>query len=213
MTWPKVITDPNVLAGGYLPSPAPALPGLSSDHRVTNPRTVLAIDPGVKVTGWAAFHDGELIGCGLSKRPKAAPVGAIAMVAAAHAENVPTGFDVSIVERMIHYPEQAKRGKSRKQSDATAQDLIDCATIGAWVAGRCSLRMELVPARTWKGQVPKEVTETRVRKLLSWEEVQLMDSSLNECAGRELALIHNGIDAVGIGLYFLGRKREHYGDR
>lgn len=168
--------------------------------------TLLAIDPGVRVTGWAAFADGELLAAGISKRSEKSSPTAIALIAEEHASRIPSGFDVCVVERMIHYPEQAKRGKSRQQSDATAQDLIDCATIGALVAGRCGARIELVPARTWKGQVPKEVTETRTRKILTFNEVQIMDGGLNETAGKALSLIHNGIDAVGIGLHFLGRK-------
>lgn len=174
---------------------------------------LLAIDPGVRVTGWAAFSDGELIAAGISKRSEKAPPSAIALVAEEHASRIMTGFDVAVVERMIHYPEQAKRGKSRKESDATAQDLIDCATIGALVAGRCARKIELVPARTWKGQVPKEVTEARTRKILTFAETWTMDSGLNETAGKALSLIHNGIDAVGIGLFFLGRKVTNNGHR
>jgi hypothetical protein len=63
--------------------------------------------------------------------------------------------------------------------------------------------LEVKPA-TWKGQVKKEVHHARILKALLHEEVLLLTAFLEPVAK---AKRHNVLDAVGLGLWALGRIR------
>ena len=148
---------------------------------------LVAIDPGAKHLGWARFVDGVLSTCGLSK----------ASMPGAHADNVCEGSkhdrpDVVIVEQMSprDLPNEA--------------DLLRVTETGCYVAGTLQpSTFRLVPARTWKGSVPKDIHHRRVRAKLSPVELARLERGLEGVAPR---LQHNVLDAVGIGLYAVGRK-------
>jgi hypothetical protein len=53
--------------------------------------------------------------------------------------------------------------------------------------------VELVTPAVWKGSVPKEICQSRILKKLEPEELSVLDKN------------HNAMDAVGIGLWKLGR--------
>ena len=82
---------------------------------------------------------------------------------------------------------------------SNAQDLIRVATIGAAVAGMLSPEPAFVTPNEWKGQVPKEIMGSRILHSLQWDEANR--------AGKDIPtnLRHNVIDAVGIGLWAVGR--------
>lgn len=67
-----------------------------------------------------------------------------------------------------------------------------CAELGGTVTG--------VLPREWKGQTPKDIHNARVLKRLTPEELKIVQT----CSVSE-SLLHNTIDAVGIGLFHLGR--------
>ena len=149
--------------------------------------TLVAIDPGAKHLGWARFDGGVLVSCGLSK----------ARTPGAHADNVRHAIswwpvDIVIVEQMSprDLPNEA--------------DLLRVTETGCYVAGELQPRtFRLVPARTWKGSVPKDIHHRRVRAKLSTVEIARLERGLEGVAPR---LQHNVLDAVGIGLFGVGRR-------
>ncbi len=74
------------------------------------------------------------------------------------------------------------------------KDLIAVATVGAAVASMKCDFVRYVPAREWKGQVPKDIHHTRILDKLTIEELPLA-SKAN----------HDTLDAIGLGLFQLGR--------
>lgn len=129
------------------------------------------------------------------------PLGELAI---AHADNVNFIVDQVVIEEMRHYP-----GRDTPQASAAkAADLLRLQAIGGIVAGRCvgpRGPVRYLPALEWKGQVPKEVTQHRVRRALNAEELERLDFALAEYPK---GLGHNLYDAVGIGLSFLGRVKK-----
>jgi hypothetical protein len=65
-------------------------------------------------------------------------------------------------------------------------------------------RVQLVWPHAWKGSVPKDVHNQRVLKTLTAEEVALLP---RRPRSKKNPYDHNCIDAVGIGLWKLGRMR------
>ena len=78
--------------------------------------------------------------------------------------------------------------------------------VGAAVASHFPVVETLFPA-DWKGQVPKEVMTERIRRSLTEEE----RGRIEKC---KASLMHNVLDACGIGLYRLGRlnKKVYHND-
>lgn len=171
---------------------------------------VAAIDPGIEQLAWAGgvLDPGAgLLACGLSRLPKdfhdLDPGG----IGLDHASRIPGGFDVAIVERMFHYPDPTGRVSPQK-SNAVANDLINLAAIGGIVGARVADIVRFVPARQWKGQLPKDVSERRIRKVLRAEEEAELDRVLSTIP---VTLRHNVVDAVGIWCHFVGRKYNGHG--
>jgi hypothetical protein len=138
---------------------------------------LLCIDPG-KYAGWARFRDGSLEAAG-----------------AAQADRL--SFE-ECDELVVEVPQY------RPHSRVDPNDLITL----AWESGKLAERVPngstiLVFPSTWKGSVPKEVHNRRVTALLSPDEVHVLESAL--CW--RFAYRHNMVDAVGLGLWRLGRLR------
>lgn len=105
--------------------------------------------------------------------------------------------DRSLVRLVVELPQVYVQ--ARQKGDPN--DLIQLAAV---VGGLCEA-FRRVPQRVylpaeWKGQVPKEIIHARVKARLSNEE-------LGRIICRKKALMHNVLDAVGIGTEFLGRLR------
>lgn len=145
---------------------------------------------------WAYWHNSVLFSCGLATTKPNAFLGDAAYDIV-HQIPVYRG-DTVVVEQMVHYP-----GQRGAKADATANDLLDLQAIGGYVAGYFKCPVKWIPAREWKGQVPKTVTRSRVIKTLSdGENYRLAGTT----AKYPKSLHHNLYDAVGLGLYALGRK-------
>lgn len=143
--------------------------------------TVTAIDPGADA-GVACFVDGALFWCGVVHEPTA--------------EQVAGASDVVLEEPQVY-----RRGRG------DPNDLIKLARlVGRWEElGRgAGARVHRVRPRTWKGTVPKSIHNARTLALLSSSERHVVEQDLDRVAR---AVRHNAIDAVGIGLWFLGRGR------
>lgn len=141
---------------------------------------LLAIDPGEDL-GWALFSRIALLNCGIEDCERLAfPIGRLVI-------------ERLVIECPYIYP---KAGK------ANPNDMITLAR----KVGRIEERFDHVPIkqvvfpRTWKGTVPKEIHNRRVIAKLDAREVETLHAV--KCTEKKL---HNVIDAVGLGLWALGR--------
>ena len=146
--------------------------------------SLLSIDPGLKTVGWAYWEGRELKCCGLS-RTKHTDTTKQAREHWAHLESW-RDADRKICEMMVW------RGGRAKASPA---DLLKLNI----VAGH--LGTEWVAPSTWKGFCPKSIHQPRILKALTDQERALVMGCM------PASLRHNVVDAVGIGLYYLGRLR------
>jgi hypothetical protein len=153
--------------------------------------TLLAIDPG-QHTGWAVFTDGMLLRAGTVHAPGigtlTAKAGAIlrdlrATIPGAVWEG--SGVELVAVEEMRYYPGRAQ---------STPNDLLEVQAM-AGVCTALGQAFRFVPAREWKGSVPKSISDTRTAARLTPAE-QAIFTRLDD----------HGRDAVGIGVYILGRR-------
>jgi hypothetical protein len=158
---------------------------------------LIAIDPG-KTTGWAVFCDGDLIRCGADKkadvisspwwkRPNAL---------------LPKKVVFALLNQFLVFIE-TPRWYPHDQVDTN--DLIDLAVFVGEVKSfyesqHC--KVELVWPRTWKGNVPKEIMTARILSKLTPEELAVVPAR-----PRAKTPDHNCIDAIGLGLWKLGRLR------
>lgn len=143
---------------------------------------ILAVDPGA-TTGWAYFHPtGKLSCAGYEK----------------HKLFLGYCFDDEDLELVVEIPRVYPYG-----GKGDPNDLIDLAVKAGEIRGRFSWQrsIEAHPA-TWKGSVPKDVHHRRVLAALSAEEVALLPKT-----PRSKKYDHNMLDAVGLGLWHLGRLR------
>lgn len=77
-------------------------------------------------------------------------------------------------------------------------DLMDLVEVGATFAGMRSCPLEWILPHKWKGSVDAEIIIERVKERLTEEEKKEVELPPR-------ALEHNVYDAIGIGLFYLGR--------
>lgn len=147
---------------------------------------LLAVDPAKKATGWAYFLSNRLHECGLV-REKTVP----GMIEKLRFELASLDPDDVVVEgqRVV------ERRRERKQ------DLIDVALVAGSVLGMFASSAKLhdpIMPEVWKGQTPKDICGRRVLQVLLPQEKAAIVSVPE-------SLEHNVLDAIGIGLYHLGR--------
>lgn len=154
---------------------------------------LIAIDPG-RTTGWAIFVDGGLRRAGTrdSKDPnyfrEDTPW-----------DHMPLGglltLDCVLVEVPRWYPRDHK----------DVNDLIDLAVLVGELKRfyeSQDFKVELVWPRTWKGNVKKEIMTERILSRLKPDELALVP-----LRPRAKTPDHNTVDAIGLGLWKLGRLR------
>lgn len=79
-------------------------------------------------------------------------------------------------------------------------DLITLAFLAGRYAGCATCEVSTVFPHQWKGNLPKNICAARVRSLLLPEERRVVDAC--DAPAKQL---HNVMDAIGIGLFALGR--------
>jgi len=139
-------------------------------------RCIIAIDPG-KRTGWAVFWEAELWSAGYTDN-KELP-------------EIPLLPAIVVIEVPRIYPFGGK---------GDANDLVDLAFLAGDYAGEMRVKypgvdVEQVYPRTWKGTVPKHIHNRRVLASLTSKELP----KIQGCD-------HNMVDAIGIGLWQLGKE-------
>lgn len=141
------------------------------------------LDPGNN-TGWAIFEDDLLLDAGVL------PFGDVRQTLRFYSG------DMVLIEVPRHYPHREK---------GDVNDLLDLSLrageLKAWAEGQ-KAKVELVWPRTWKGSAPKEIHNQRVLRALKAFELKLLPKS-----PRAKKHDHNMLDAVGLGLWKLGRLR------
>ncbi len=148
-------------------------------------KTLLAIDPGVRRSGWARYESGFLTACG-------------------HDDNNLIPFydrksAIGSLNFVIEMP-QVYGGRSAK---GDTNDLLELAyQVGRFVemADGLSMGIKRVRPAEWKGQTPKEVTTRRARLILTADEMRIIPKLAKSRA-------HNMWDAIAMGLWAVGRER------
>lgn len=157
---------------------------------------VLAIDPGA-ATGWALFDApaalrlAVLIACGLFERAssKTAPMPAVGHYGTSEP------FAHVYCERPKYYP----------QSKVPARDLITLAIRAGECVGpylNAGAEVTYYEPFEWKGSVDKNTHHPRLWAALATSERELVSTSLSGVAPSKR---NNVMDAIGIGLFGLGR--------
>ncbi len=174
--------------------------------------TLLAIDPGIRGCGCSFFLDSTLYACTYVKNPLKEGAGPFESAQVAFAvkkwfEGVHRGASL---DRLVLEMPQTYAGRAAK---GDANDLFPLAAIdGALAALFSESKVTSTVAHGWKGGVPKgdldenKIIRDRVETRLSPAERGIFDSMIGSMAK---ALSHNVIDAVGIGLWGLGRFDRH----
>lgn len=154
---------------------------------------LIAIDPG-KTFGWALFCDGKLTDSAHCSQT-ALFSGKLSSQAIRNGMKLPPTWDAPLVGGSMlvgEKPNYRRAGGSKASPD----DLI---TLGIFLGELVGLyrrkvgTVELVTAHEWKGSLDKDICHKRVQKILEPDE-SMPDN-------------HNARDAVGIGLWKLGRYR------
>lgn len=158
-------------------------------------RRVVSIDPGVNAIGWARFLDSKLEACGFYTFQSCNMRAAIR-----------TSIDYpSILEDGIAFVIEKPQVYGGRASRGDTQDLLDLSIVAGRLAESAELvtgiAADLVFPRQWKGQRSKKVDHPLTVSCLSETE----RLHLKACKVRG-SLLHNVIDATGIGLWHLGRR-------
>lgn len=159
--------------------------------------SLLAIDPGIRVTGWALFHNADgLVKAGLAKNPREGH-GAEACRAMARAinEDVNDGY----MRVVFEWPRVYTAAKSKGDPN----DLLPLVGVGmamsAYLGESCI--MYSVHPHEWKGQLPKDACHARILLRLTPSEAMVAAGAQRVAKSKA----HNVLDAIGIGLHHLGR--------
>ena len=156
----------------------------------------LSIDPGLNGTGWALWGDRRLRAVGIiTARRNASSRTSVPFEVRAHqiaCEVVALTLAHLAQDVIVEYPSYFE--SSLGQTVARSGDLLKLTTLVGIISGRVHpLPCVLVPVNTWKGQLPKSIVEKRVKRIIGLEKFN------------RLRVRSHAIDAVGIGLWSLGR--------
>ena len=156
---------------------------------------ILAIDPGLTALGWAFFNNQTLKSCGISRTKETALHERIKD----HIKNLHRQLrqcQILVIEKPEVYSQRFLKGDPR--------DLVNLGILigGLIVAADCPIVHMVYPKR-WKGQIPKEIHGERILGKLTAAELGVLTDkeALGEPASCPESLLHNVIDAIGIGLW------------
>lgn len=158
---------------------------------------LLAVDTALRASGVALFDSHGTLLCADTVvndvgRGAEAWVNVAASIRAYVQARTTTIVQRVIVEEMQVY----SRSKSKADPDDLLQNQGVAGALCGWYAAMGAAVLSVKPA-AWKGQVPKDVVTARVRRRLTAPELEVVfDKSATQ---------HNALDAVGIGLWAVGR--------
>lgn len=160
---------------------------------------IYAIDPGTKATGWAAFAGpdhkfieyGRLMDCGLVRAPKG--IGQMIWELNGLFLRQQDRPERAVIEKPVVYDQKSWKGDPN--------DLVSVALISGAAGALLEAEMtEFISPRTWKGGVPKDISNRRIIKKLDDCEAKLLQN-----LGLSKTMRHNVVDAIGIGLWAVNR--------
>lgn len=157
---------------------------------------LLAIDPGAD-TGWALFANNLLAACGLGEPPD--DTDSPWMYQDKEGER---GTPLSVI---IECPRLRPRGEKNPNSI-----LLVARNAGEWGGryGWFGAQVRYVLPNDWKGTVSKEISHARMWVKLTEVEKGIVDECFRSAKGRNgmaPGKRHNVLDALGIGLWGVGR--------
>jgi len=155
---------------------------------------LIAIDPGVKMCGFAKFIGGRLVDAGVLRATKTKELNDKAQYMAyliTQYMSIIGGYTLAI-ERMRVY--------NKLQQKGDPNDLLDVAYVSGVIAGRVARYTHkiLTPtAREWKGTIEKPIHHERIKR----------DCPQAEPLAQKTAKTyrHNVYDAIGLGLWAIER--------
>lgn len=165
--------------------------------------SLLAVDPGIRGCGVAAFDGGRLLHAAYVKSRyatgnRAEEAADMARAVARWCSDLALSPRELVVEWPRVYADMIRRG-SKHVAGKDPNDLLPLAGVdGALAALFVGCRATSYAPSEWKGQMPKEVCHARTRLRLDSAEVVIY-------VGLTKVLDHNARDAVGLGLHHLGR--------
>lgn len=180
--------------------------------------TLLSLDPGRQGFGVAAFPGACLAAATVVPQPQHPPHTQPSIAdTAAHVVTVlrpllthlPPITSV-VIERMRVYP-RVRRAGARQETEqartAKANDLLDLQAIGALVAAHFAHPSVIVyrTAPEWKGSTTAEAIEARLDVWRGWSAGEI--GAWGRVRGIGKTLRHNAVEAVALGLGYLGRIR------
>lgn len=164
---------------------------MSSGHRLT-----IAIDPAVHAASVALFRDQTLLRAAFV--PALPPSGGPRAVALTAWEWVAEAADPTPIGLLVVEKPQVYAAAHQKGDQA---DIVDLAiVVGALVATIPATEVRTPRPAEWKGQVPKPIHNRRTWDALSPAERE----TIEEVAP---GLLHNVLDAIGLGLWAVRRTR------
>lgn len=155
--------------------------------------TLIAIDPGLVCTGVATFDGSRLIDVNGYRSSRGPLVDRVQSIVACIFDGAICG-DAATIELPTIYPHGRGKGGGN--------DIRDLAVLVGALISNIRGSIVLVEPACWKGQVPKEIHQARILGKLDPNELCIIESARKKYG----AVTHNLIDAVGIGLYSIGRK-------
>lgn len=166
--------------------------------------TLLAVDPGIDRCGLAVFVDGKLVWTGHEGKPLGSTTDLLyrvrATVKEVHRALSINGFSMDCFNDVVlEWPQIRMPGKSK----GPGKDLLMLAAIdGAIVSGTRLAAVRTIRPDEWKGQCKDSVIVGRVSGRLDPKELASLVDAYKRVPE---SLRHNVTDAIGIGLWSLGR--------
>lgn len=142
---------------------------------------ILSIDSGNN-TGWALFDPmtRQLLACGLRSK----------------ASQLPESWQAPLTRVVIERPHT---GKTRARAKDILTLAIRAGEVGGLLRYLSGIEPEYIEPNRWKGQLKKEISNKMVERKLNPEEAKLLNNIKPKSAQ------HNVLDAIGIGLFIVGR--------
>lgn len=168
---------------------------------------LLTIDPGIRGAGAAIYRldSGELVSAAYCKSPlktgnQAAECRAVAMAVCQWVDEA--GYsDEHITQIAVEWPRMLPPGQQRgDQNDLPALAAVSTAVTIAFPA----VEVKSLYPRDWKGTVAPDVMTMRISNRLSEHEATRVQWH-GKARDPRCGVMHNVFDAIGIGLWVLGR--------
>lgn len=160
---------------------------------------LLSVDPGLVCCGWAYWLDSKLVRCGLSRTKEKTLEARVQAHSSVFSARFGAGT-LLVIEKPEIYQQRFMKGDPR--------DLANLAiVVGGIIAAFLGASSYTHFPKEWKGQLPKEVSERRTLSKLSEKEKKVLKKPevYGEPKTAPLSLLHNMVDAVGLGLWKLQR--------